>query len=160
MEIQIVSGFLGAGKTTFLNQYLPLAEGKTVKNLPFRGVSMRPMLRQGKDSVELSPLPPRLKRYDLPVYQYPSGKIVMHRVVDVKEDHYVCLGDNTYQYERIRPEQMIGLVTAFRRGKRRVAVDAPAYRLYSRVWVAAYPLRRVLRRARTGVKRCLRRLLK
>ncbi|MCF2683495.1 CobW family GTP-binding protein [Faecalicatena contorta] len=30
MEIQIVSGFLGAGKTTFLNQYLPLLEGSTV----------------------------------------------------------------------------------------------------------------------------------
>lgn len=30
MEIQIISGFLGAGKTTFLNQYLPILEGNTV----------------------------------------------------------------------------------------------------------------------------------
>ncbi len=30
MDIEIVSGFLGAGKTTFLNQYLPLLTGKTV----------------------------------------------------------------------------------------------------------------------------------
>lgn len=30
MEIQIISGFLGAGKTTFLNQYLPVLSGKTV----------------------------------------------------------------------------------------------------------------------------------
>ena len=30
MEIQIVTGFLGAGKTTFLNRYLPLLSGKTV----------------------------------------------------------------------------------------------------------------------------------
>lgn len=30
MEIQIVSGFMGAGKTTFLNQYMPALEGKTV----------------------------------------------------------------------------------------------------------------------------------
>ena len=30
MEVQIVSGFLGAGKTTFLNKYLPLLKGKTV----------------------------------------------------------------------------------------------------------------------------------
>ncbi len=29
MEIQIVSGFLGAGKTTFLNQYLPALGGRT-----------------------------------------------------------------------------------------------------------------------------------
>ena len=30
MEIQIVSGFLGAGKTTFLKQYLPTLAGRTV----------------------------------------------------------------------------------------------------------------------------------
>ena len=27
----------------------------------------------------------------------------MHRIVDVKDDHYVCLGDNTYSYEYIKP---------------------------------------------------------
>lgn len=30
MEIEIVSGFMGAGKTTFLNQYMPALDGKTV----------------------------------------------------------------------------------------------------------------------------------
>ena len=30
MEVQVVSGFLGAGKTTFLNHYLPALAGKTV----------------------------------------------------------------------------------------------------------------------------------
>ena len=133
-----------------------LAEGKTVGYLTFRGVSMRPMLRQGLDAVELSPLPPRLKKYDLPVYRYPSGKIVMHRVVAVKEDHYVCLGDNTYRYEHIRPEQMIGLVTAFKRGEKRIEVNALSYRIYSRIWVAIYPLRKCWRK----VKGWLRRLLK
>lgn len=137
-----------------------LAEGRTVYNLPFRGFSMLPMLRQGKDAVELSPLPPKLKKYDLPVYRYPSGKIVMHRVVGVKEDHYICLGDNTYRYERIPPEWMIGLVTAFRRGKKRIEVDALSYRIYSRIWVAIFPLRKCYRMSISLAKRCLRRLLK
>ena len=30
MDIQIISGFLGAGKTTFINRYLPLLGPKTV----------------------------------------------------------------------------------------------------------------------------------
>ena len=30
MDIQIISGFLGAGKTTFINRYLPLLSGKTI----------------------------------------------------------------------------------------------------------------------------------
>lgn len=133
-----------------------LAAGQTIRYLPFRGVSMLPMLRQGKDMVELVPLPPRLKKYDLPVYQYPSGKIVMHRVVAVKPDCYVCLGDNTYQYEYIRPEQLIALVSAFKREEKRISVDDPAYRLYARIWVASYPVRKTRKR----IKALLRRLLK
>lgn len=133
-----------------------LAEGKTVTNLPFEGVSMRPLLRQGRDTVDLSPLPPRLKKYDLPVYRYPSGKIVMHRVVAVRPDHYVCLGDNTYRYEHITPEQMIGLVTAFRRAGRYIRVDDPGYRLYCRIWVAVFPVRRFLQRAKRWVRGWLR----
>ena len=133
-----------------------LAAGHAVRYLPFRGVSMLPMLRQGKDTVELSPLPPKLQKYDLPVYQYPSGKYVMHRVVSVREDHYICLGDNTYEYERIRPEQLVGLVSAFKRGQRRIEVDAPLYRFYSRVWVASFPVRKFLRRGKHWLRRHLK----
>ena len=50
-----------------------LAAGQNVKNLSFRGVSMLPMLRQGKDSVELAPLPGRLRKYDLPIYRNAAG---------------------------------------------------------------------------------------
>jgi hypothetical protein len=133
-----------------------LAAGQTIRYFPFRGVSMLPMLRQGKDMVELSPLPDKLQKYDLPVYQYPSGKYVMHRVVAVKEDHYICLGDNTYEYEKIKPEQMIGLVSALKRGDKRIDVKDPMYRFYCRIWCAIFPLRKLLKR----VKRCLRRILK
>ena len=101
-----------------------LAAGQRVRYLPFRGVSMLPMLRQGIDTVELAPLPERLKKYDLPVYQYPSGKYVMHRIVKVRKDHYICLGDNTYNYEIIRRDQMLGLVSAFKRGEKRIETDA------------------------------------
>ena len=133
-----------------------LGAGQTIRYLPFRGVSMLPMLRQKKDTVELSPLPERLKKYDLPVYQYPSGKVVMHRVVEVRDDFYVCLGDNTYEYEHIRPEQMIAVVSAFKRGDRRIEVTSLGYRLYSRVWVASFPVRKALRQ----LKRLVRRLIK
>lgn len=137
-----------------------LAAGQTIRYFPFRGLSMLPMLRQGKDVVELSPLPPKLKKYDLPVYQYPSGKYVMHRVVDVKEDHYICLGDNTYEYEKITPDQMIGLVSAFKRGEKRIEVDDPAYRAYCRIWCAIFPARKTLRRIKLRIKSFLRRILK
>lgn len=133
-----------------------LAAGQTIRYLPFRGVSMLPMLRQGIDAVELSPLPDKLKKYDLPVYQYPSGKVVMHRVVAVKEDHYICLGDNTYSYEHIRPEQLIAKVSAFKRGDKRIDVHNPVYCMYARIWVVLYPVRRFLRRVKNWLRRHLK----
>ena len=133
-----------------------LAAGQRVRYLPFRGVSMLPMLRQGIDSVELAPLPHRLKKYDLPVYQYPSGKVVMHRIVKVAEDIYICMGDNTYNPERIAPEQIIGVVTAFRRGEKRIEVTHPGYRIYCRLWVAIFPIRKFLVRAKNWLRRHLK----
>jgi len=130
-----------------------LAAGQVVRYLPFRGISMLPMLRQGKDSVELAPLPEKLKKYDLPVYQYPSGKYVMHRVVAVKDDHYICLGDNTLEYETISPDQMIGVVTAFQRNGKRIEVSNPLYRLYCLIWGHTRPLRVLYKRFREKTKR-------
>lgn len=144
-----------------------VAAGQVVRYLPFRGVSMLPMLRQGIDTVELAPLPEKLRRYDLPVYRYPSGKYVMHRVIRVEEDHYVCMGDNTYQEEFIRKEQMIALVSAFRRGEKRISVEDTGYRRYCRWWVALYPVRKIAKRVGhvlrwplRKIKACLRRILK
>ena len=137
-----------------------LSKGQSVRFLPFRGVSMLPLLRQGKDTVELSPLPEKMKKYDLPVYQYPSGKVVMHRIVEVRQDHYVCLGDNTYAYEQVLPEYCIGLVTAIRRGDRVFSVEDPGYRIYSRLWVAVYPLRRLLHKVKRLLRSAAKKLLR
>ena len=120
-----------------------------------RGVSMLPMLRQGIDAVELSPLPPELHKYDLPLYRYPNGKYILHRIVGVEADHYRCLGDNTYSYETVAPEYMIAVVTAFKRGERRISVDVWHYRLYCRLWVGIYPLRKFLKRAIGWLRRHL-----
>ena len=139
-----------------------LTQGQSVRDVAFSGVSMLPLLRQGKDTVELSPLPEKLKKYDLPVYQYPSGKVVMHRIVAVKDQQYICLGDNTYSYENVLPEYCIGLVTAIRRGNRVIRTDSVGYRLYSRIWVALFPARLCLHRGsrylRGYVKCVLRKL--
>ena len=110
-----------------------LSLGKTVRFSP-RGTSMLPMLRQGIDKVVLSPLPQRLKKYDLPLYQRDNGQYVLHRIVEVGET-YTCLGDNQFDKESgLKPEQMIALVTAFTRGDREYSVTDWRYRVYCRVW--------------------------
>lgn len=133
-----------------------LQDGQCIQNVGFIGRSMLPMLRQRKDSVELTKAPEKLQKYDLPLYMGQKGKYVMHRIVDVKDDYYVCLGDNTYSHERIKPEQILAVVSAFYRGKRRISVSSPAYRLYCRIWCAIFPVRKPVYLA----YRWLRRLVK
>ena len=135
-----------------------VALGQVIRYLPFRGKSMLPMLREGKDSVELSPLPEKLKKYDLPVYQYPSGKDVMHRVVDVKDGYYVCNGDNLLQMEKIYPEQLIAIVTAFTRNGKRIEVTDRGYMAYCRFWCAVRPIRHFARRVLRVPVRAVRRI--
>lgn len=121
-----------------LEQLMPLfreklEQGETVRFYP-RGISMLPMLRQGIDSVVLSPLPERLKKYDLPLYQRENGQFVMHRIVKVGET-ITCVGDNQFALERgLRHEQMIGIVTVFYRGEKRHSVSEFGYGLYCRLW--------------------------
>lgn len=132
-----------------------LAAGQRVRGMRFQGVSMLPLLRQDKDSVELTALPDRLQKYDLPLYRTVNGRYVMHRIVAVKPDHYVCLGDNTYTFEQVRPEQMVALVGAIQRGRRRIRVESPAYRAYCLVWCWIIPLRRFLKRVEFWLRRHL-----
>ena len=121
---------------------------------------MMPMLRQGKDSVELSSPPERLKKYDLPIYRRENGQYVMHRIVKVTEDHYICLGDNTVAFEPVWHKQIVGVVTAFYRGNKRVDVNSLGYKIYCRVWRLTRPWRKVLVKAKGVVRRMLQLLRK
>ena len=144
-------------KNLRLEQLMPLireqlAAGKSVRFSP-RGISMLPMLRQGRDKVVLSPVTGRLKKYDLPLYQRDGGQYVLHRIVGVGET-YTCIGDNQYALEHgIRQDQLIAVVTAFTRDDREIPVTDLGYRVYCRLWHWLRPVKRVL-----GA--CKRRLLR
>jgi hypothetical protein len=131
-----------------------LEAGQTVRFSPM-GISMLPMLRQGKDSVVLSPVPEKLKKYDLPLYRRPDGQYVLHRIVEVG-DTYTCIGDNQFRMEPgVEHGQILALVTAFYRGERKWEVTSPLYRLYCRFWHYSRPLRRFWRRGMGWLRRHL-----
>lgn len=101
-----------------------------------RGTSMRPLIRQGRDSVTLSPIKHKLKKYDLPLYQRANGQYVLHRIVKVHKDGtYTCIGDNQYAYEHgVDDSQMIAYATAVIRDGKKIKCSCAAYRIYCRVW--------------------------
>ena len=131
-----------------------LEAGQTVRFSPM-GISMLPMLRQGKDSVVLSLVPEKLKKYDLPLYRRPDGQYVLHRIAEVG-DTYTCIGDNQFRMEPgVEHGQILALVTAFYRGERKWEVTSPLYRLYCRFWHYSRPLRRFWRRGMGWLRRHL-----
>lgn len=129
-----------------------LEAGQQVRFSPM-GTSMLPMLREGRDSVVLSPAPERLRKYDLPLYRRDNGAYVLHRVTEAGQD-YTCIGDNQFIPEPgVRRDQVIAVVTGFRRNGRDHTVTEPGYRLYCRLWHHSRKLRHFWRRGLRWIKR-------
>ena len=127
--------------------------GQSVELSP-RGKSMLPLLREGRDSVTLSPKGDMLRKYDLPLYRRADGSYVLHRVVRVRENDYVMCGDNQYINEcGITHSQIIAVVTKIRRGKRSFGVDDFGYRLYSALWCISRPVRHFVYRVIRKLKK-------
>ena len=113
------------------------------------GWSMWPMLRNRRDRVIVLPLgEERLQKYDLPLYRRPDGKYVLHRIIAVKDGYYVIRGDNTYVKEKVRDEQILGVMSEFYRKGKRIDATNKKYRAYARFWNLIYPFRAVARRVR------------
>ena len=99
-----------------------------------KGVSMLPMLKEGRDTVTLSPICGELRKYDLPLYRRPDGKFILHRVVETGAS-YTCVGDNQFQLEKgVDPSWCIAVVTSFRHNGKEYRSDQLSYRIYCVLW--------------------------
>lgn len=117
---------------------------------------MMPMLRQGRDTVLLSPVPERLRKYDIPFYRRDNGQFVLHRIVAVGEN-YTCIGDNQFELEpNVRADQMIAVVTAFTRDGKEIPMTNWFYQCYCRFWHYSRPIRHLWRRSLNWLRRKLR----
>lgn len=113
---------------------------------------MRPMLKQNRDLVTIRPVSGRLKKYDVPLYRKKGGGYLLHRIIAVTENGYVIRGDNTYVKElNVTDNDIVGVLTAFKRKGKDYTVESKGYRLYARVWNFLYPLRK----ARNFIKRSI-----
>ncbi len=132
-----------------------LSRGKSVRISP-KGISMLPMIRPEIDCVVLSPVPQKLRKYDLPLYRRDDGKYILHRIVSVK-DNLCCIGDNQFEYENgVKRGQLIAVVTSFYRGNKEHSVKEFSYKFYCIFWHYSRPLRKKYR----GVKRRIKALFK
>lgn len=121
------------------------------------GVSMLPMLKQGRDlfTVERK-TEKRCSKYDVVMYRRPPDQYVLHRIVKVRDNDYVICGDNCINREYgITDDDIIGVMKSFvRKGKTHYSDDF-LYRLYSRLWVGTFAVRRFFMIAKIKFKRRL-----
>ncbi len=126
------------------------------------GTSMEPLIHHQKDTIIVTKVNGRLKKYDIPVYKGKNGKMIMHRIVKVCDNHYVIQGDNTNYTEYVTDDMIIGRLSGFyKNGKKYIDLEKnKAYKLYSKIWVAILPLRPVTMFINRGIRFIKRRILK
>lgn len=85
--------------------------GSAVINI--RGQSMLPLMKEGACNVRIVPATFPLKKYRIPLYKREDGQFVLHRVIRVKKDGYVCRGDHQIQKEfPVTDPMIIGVADA------------------------------------------------
>ena len=124
------------------------------------GVSMMPLLRQGRDLFTVRKKgPERWKVGDVVLYKRPPDKYVLHRIVEVRRDSYVILGDSCVNREYgIRDSDILGVMTGYIRDGKEHSVTEQAYLDYT-ARILRNEKKRVARiRLKLRIRRTLRRM--
>ena len=145
------------GKHQSFEEYLEKNGTLTYTNV---GVSMMPLLRQGKDLFTVTKKgAERCKAGDVVLYRRPPDSYVLHRIVEVLPDSYVLLGDNTVKREYgIKDEDILGVMTGFVRGGKTHSVTEPWYRVYTAVCLKTESVRIAGKKLPGKVKKLLIRM--
>ena len=126
------------------------------------GVSMLPLLRQGKDMFIVSKRSgERCRVGDVVLYRRPPDHYVLHRVIEVRPDDYVILGDNCINKEYgIKDDDIIAVMTGYIRRGREHSISEKGYRLYSFIWLHTIPVRTGFKKFKIKIKRSIKKIIK
>ena len=124
------------------------------------GVSMMPLLRQGRDLFTVRKKgPERCKVGDVVLYKRPPDKYVLHRIVEVRRDSYVILGDSCVNREYgIRDSDILGVMTGYIRDGKEHSVTEQAYLDYTARILRNEKKRGARIRLKLRIRRTLRRM--
>ena len=123
------------------------------------GASMLPMLKSGRDSVVVLPKTDRLNVYDVALYRQ-GDEYVLHRVIEVVDGGYICRGDNCYRDEKIEESRVIGVLTEYFKGNKRITSTDAKYLRYAKRRVKNYKIRRALYLAKSKVKGIIKKIIR
>lgn len=110
------------------------------------GYSMLPLLRQNQDAIMIERCDPHyLQKYDVVMFKRPgdkNGRYVLHRILRCRRDgSYWVVGDNLTSGEIVKPEQIVGRLSAIGRNGRTFKTTSVEYQRYVRFWCRPWPIR-------------------
>ena len=114
---------------------------------PTAGTSMMPLLKEGRDRVELKPYcHERLKKGDVVLYKKNDGTLVLHRIIKTENrEFFTVLGDHQFKNaERVNKNQIIAVACGFFIKGRYVTEKTRWYRLYKKLWLCNLNVRRII----------------
>lgn len=114
---------------------------------PIAGTSMMPLLKEGRDRVELEPCSQeRLKKGDVVLYKKNDGTLVLHRIIKTENrEFFTVLGDHQFKNaERVNKNQIIAVACGFFIKGRYVTEKTRWYRLYKKIWLCNLNFRRII----------------
>ena len=114
---------------------------------PIAGTSMMPLLKEGRDRVELEPCSQeRLKKGDVVLYKKNDGTLVLHRIIKTENrEFFTVLGDHQFKNaERVNKNQIIAVACGFFIKRRYVNEKTRWYRLYKKIWLCNLNFRRII----------------
>ncbi len=126
--------------------------GKT--SLTVTGCSMLPLLHHGRDRVELVTPGQRQQAGDIVLYRRKNGQYVLHRIIAVTENGYLCCGDNQVEKEPVAHSQLLAVTSGIIRKGKPCDIQSLGYRVYTWSMVSLFPGKRIY----IGIRRRLGRL--
>lgn len=114
---------------------------------PITGTSMLPLLKEGRDRVELEPCcQERLKKGDVVLYKKNDGTLVLHRIIKTENgEFFTVLGDHQFKNaERVNKNQIIAVACGFFIKGRYVTEKTRWYRMYKKIWLCNLNFRRII----------------
>ncbi len=128
--------------------------------LPIVGTSMNPMLYEDRDDVIVAMQTRPLNVGDIILYKRENGQYVLHRIVKMTERTYICCGDNQWKPERVKPEQILAVVTGFTRKGKTYDITHKGYQRYVKLRIFFRPMRRPILAIRHAAQKWIRNIYK
>ncbi|MGN1103484.1 MAG: S24/S26 family peptidase [Candidatus Coproplasma sp.] len=121
------------------------------------GVSMLPLLRQGKDTVMIVKGLP--KKGDVALYEGVDGRVcILHRVLKIKGEIYVMRGDNCVAKEFVPKDKILGVLERIWRNGKEIEVGRSfGYKCYSLFWKLTAFIRIPYKKVKGKIARIIKR---